>query len=453
MLLSSKVTNWKSFRDETPFSMVATREEQHAERLARIERLGVRALPVSALYGGNASGKSNFCEALRFARDLVVQGTQPDAPIPIQPFRLDDSSPTRPAEFVFEVVTADKCYEFGFAVTRKRVVREWLTELRKTTERALYRRDGDNVEFLDASLRAAPFAAFVAQGTRSNQLVLKNFVDQNDKRFLPLYRWFSESLLVVGPGEASLPVGKGTLSNDGTYDTLLSDALGRLDTSIDALGSEEVAAGAVALPSDVKVRAIEASGKAQRAIVVSPGGQWYTIIWKDKEPTWYKIGGLHQRSDGSEVLFDLADESDGTRRVIELLPVFLNASASSSAKVAVIDELDRSLHTLLTRRLLEGYLDSRQPESRSQIIFTTHDVQLMDQALLRRDEMWVAERGNGGATHLIPFSDYKDIRKDKDIRKSYLQGRLGGVPRIVQGGPLAPASGGDDRGNSDGGPA
>lgn len=99
----------------------------------------------------------------------------------------------------------------------------------------------------------------------------------------------------------------------------------------------------------------------------------------------------------------------------------------------MIDEIDRSLHTLLTRSLLEVYLSCCSTETRSQLLLTTHDVLLMDQQLLRRDEMWVTERDTEGVSNLFSFSEYKDIRYDKDIRKSYLQGRLGGIPRILLG--------------------
>jgi uncharacterized protein len=96
----------------------------------------------------------------------------------------------------------------------------------------------------------------------------------------------------------------------------------------------------------------------------------------------------------------------------------------------VIDELDRCLHTLLTRSLLERYLESCSSETKSQLLFTTHDVSLIDQDLLRRDELWIAERDDTGGSTLISFGEYKEIRADKDIRKSYLQGRLGGIPRV-----------------------
>jgi AAA15 family ATPase/GTPase len=155
------------------------------------------------------------------------------------------------------------------------------------------------------------------------------------------------------------------------------------------------------------------------------------ITRKDGELTAKKLVTYHQRQGGQEVKFEMRQESDGSQRIIDLLPAFLAAAASDSSKVYVIDEVDRSLHTLLTRQLFEGYLSCSGADTRSQLLFTTHDVLLMDQKLFRRDEMWVVERNPQGESSLMAFSEYKDIRYDKDIRKSYLQGRFGGVPRIL----------------------
>jgi AAA15 family ATPase/GTPase len=134
--------------------------------------------------------------------------------------------------------------------------------------------------------------------------------------------------------------------------------------------------------------------------------------------------------ESEEIRFDLENDSDGTIRVIDLLPCFLLASQKNNTGVYIIDELDRSIHTLLVRQLLQCYLSSCSPDSRSQIIFTTHDVMQMDQKLLRRDELWITDRRRDGSTELIPFSSYKDIRKDKSIRTSYLHGQLGGIPKL-----------------------
>ncbi|MFN0075557.1 MAG: AAA family ATPase [Prosthecobacter sp.] len=111
-------------------------------------------------------------------------------------------------------------------------------------------------------------------------------------------------------------------------------------------------------------------------------------------------------------------------------PVFHDLATPGCRRVYVIDELDRSMHTQLTEALLEHYNGTRSTDTRTQLIFTTHDVLLMDQALLRRDEMWFIERGKHGETLLECLSDYKEVRYDKDVRKAYLEGRFSGVPRI-----------------------
>jgi AAA15 family ATPase/GTPase len=139
---------------------------------------------------------------------------------------------------------------------------------------------------------------------------------------------------------------------------------------------------------------------------------------------------FHRASNGKPIRFEISDESAGTQRLIDLLPAFHELLAGDSKKVFIIDELDRSLHTLLTRNLLESYLASRHKESRGQLIFTTHDGLLLDQDLFRRDEFWFIDKDETGASSLTSLSDFKDIRRDKDIRKSYLLGRFGGIPTI-----------------------
>ncbi|MFZ1085342.1 MAG: AAA family ATPase, partial [Terracidiphilus sp.] len=143
-----------------------------------------------------------------------------------------------------------------------------------------------------------------------------------------------------------------------------------------------------------------------------------------------QLAPIHYGENGEEVPFNFSDESDGTRRLLDVLPAFLSLEERPNPPVFIIDELDRSLHSNLTRNLLEHFLDMRAESSQSQLVFTTHDTQLMTQDIFRRDELWVTERDQSGASKLVAFSEFKDVRKDKDIRKSYLQGRLGGIPKI-----------------------
>jgi len=206
----------------------------------------------------------------------------------------------------------------------------------------------------------------------------------------------------------------------------------QLDTGIIHLGGENISFENISFPDSLKTLIQEEVKEGMTIRIVSEStNDRFIISRKNGELVAQKLVTFHHKTDGSKTKFDINKESEGSQRVIDLLPIFLELSATSSTSVFVIDELDRSLHTLLTKQLLEAYLDNCSEKSCSQLLFTTHDVLLMDQNIFRRDEMWVTERDHCGISNLNSFSEYKDVRYDKDIRKSYLKGLLGGIPRII----------------------
>ncbi len=409
------------------FSMIASRERQHSERVPKVAKYSTRILPIAAIYGGNASGKTNFFKALSFAKNLVVRGTLPDALIPVDTFRLDTQCASKPSNFSFELLIDEAIYEFSFTLTRKAVLEEKLIEITSGSEKTLYHRHHGAIAF-GAGLEQRPFLEFAFQGTRDNQLFLTNSVSQKVETFRPVYNWFRNILELVAPDSRFEPFEQFLDEGHPLYATMNS-MLPKLDTGITHLGGEKIPFENLPFPDTIK-NLIQEEVKEGKAIRLEPDLDRYVVTRKEGELIAWKLVTFHQKTDGTEAKFELQQESDGSRRVIDLLPAFLELSAPSSKKVYVIDELDRSLHTLLTRSLLEGYLENCSQESRCQLLFTTHDVLLMDQQLFRRDEMWVAERNASGSSCLWSFSDYKDVRYDKDIRKSYLQGRLGGIPRM-----------------------
>lgn len=435
MIVSFSLENWMSFRNQVTFSMVASRERQHGERVPRLRKYQTRVLPVAAIYGGNASGKTNFFKALNFCKELVVKGTQPDSLIPVEPFRLDAKGAEQPSRFVFELLVNEIIYEFSFTVTRKAVLEEKLVEIASTSEKVLYNRREGKPNF-DDLLAKDQFLQFAFKGTRDNQLFLTNSVSQKVENFRPVYDWFKDTLELVAPDSRFKPFER-FLDEDHPLYTTMNEMLPQLDTGIAHLGGEEIPFENLPLPEPLKTRLKEdvKEGMTVR-LLAEPINERFVVTRKGGELIAKKLVTYHSKADGAEAKFEMRMESDGSQRVIDLLPAFLDLSAQTSKKVFVIDEVDRSLHTLLTRRLIETYLANCSADTRSQLLLTTHDVLLMDQQLLRRDEMWVAERDASGASNLFSFSEYKEVRYDKDIRKSYLQGRLGGIPRILPGGDL-----------------
>ena len=435
MIIRFSVENWMSFRDRATFWMIASRERQHGERVPRLGKYQTRVLPVAAIYGGNASGKTNFFEALHFAKTLVVKGTGIDSLIPIEPFRLDGKGTNRPSRFAFELLIDETIYDFSFAVTRKTVLEEKLVVITSTSEKVLYDRRAGKLN-LGSSLAKDMFLQFAFKGTRDNQLFLTNSVSQKVDNFRPVYDWFKDTLVLVAPDSRFESFELFLDERHPLYATM-NEMLQRLDTGIVHLGSEEIPFESIPLPGPLKTELQEEveEGMTVRLMEESINAR-FVITRKDGELIAKKMVSFHPKSDGTEAKFEIRQESDGSQRVIDLLPAFLDLSAQTAPKVYVIDEIDRSLHPLLIRQLLETYLANCSTETRKQLLLTTHNVMLMDQQLLRRDEMWVTERDKSGASSLFSFSEYKEVRYDKDLRKSYLQGRLGGIPRILSGGAL-----------------
>lgn len=440
MIISFSLENWMSFREKATFSMVASRERQHGHRVRRLETYQTRILPIAAIYGGNASGKTNFFKALSFAKNLVVKGaTQPDTPIPVKTFKLRSKRSRRtnpPSRFRIELLADEVIYEFSFTVNSKEVLEEKLVVISSASEKVLYDRRHGKPNFHD-SIAKDEFLEFAFRGTRKNQLFLTNSVSQNVENFLPVYRWFAEQLVLVAPDSRFEPFEQ-FIEEGSPLRSVMNERLQQLDTGIAELSSEEIQFESLPLPESLKTELEEeVKENATVRLRAEPDNERYLLTRKNGNLIARKLMTIHTNADGTTTRFEIGQESDGSQRVLDLLPAFLELSAHISNRVYVIDEVDRSLHTLLIRELLEAYLSSCSTETGSQLLLTTHDVLLMDQQLLRRDEMWVAERDASGNSTLVSFSEYSKIRYDKDIRKSYLQGRLGGIPRILMGGSLS----------------
>lgn len=435
MLINFSIENWTSFRDPMKFTMVASLQRQHRDRLPRLRKYALSVLPIATIYGGNASGKTNFFQALSFAKMLVVKGTQPDSLIPVETFRLDSKFADLPSHFSFEILADETIYEFSFVTTKTRILEEKLVVIAASSEKVLYHRKNDEPNF-DASLAKDDFLKFAFKGTRDNQLFLTNSISQKVNNFRPVYDWFKDTLELVAPDTRFEPFEQFLGEGSPLYSTM-NEMLQQLDTGIAHLGSEDIPFENVLMPESLKSKLREEVKEGMSVKLLSESINERLVISRiNGELVAQKLVAFHPKADGSKVKFEMRQESDGSQRVIDLLPAFLELSALNSKRVYIIDEIDRSLHTLLTRRLVESFLQACSADSRTQLLLTTHDVLLMDQTLLRRDEMWVAERDFSGASKLIPFSEYKDVRYDKDIRKSYLQGRLGGIPKILIDGEL-----------------
>lgn len=442
MLIRLSINNFLSFRDEVEFSMLATREKQHAERVFADQARELRILPVAAMYGGNGSGKSNFYKTLEFIRDLVLHPSQnPDERIPVRSFRLDGKSERLPSRFAIEVLAPDgRVYRYSIVVTGERVHEEKLEFVGLSGTKLIYFRDSDHAfqpgDWFQESLpvEEREFLVFKARDTLPNQLLLASLRGRNIRHVDGIINWFKDGLQLMTPNTVfkQLEISLSAIQGLGDY---CDEALKKADTGISGLGRKNVPLSSIPwgerpLGQDIEKLLLKAIPEGKGMLMAGPTGERFTIYHDKDGLTATRLTTVHHAEDGRSVEFFMSEESDGTQRFVDLLPAFYDLGKSTSPRVFVIDEIDRSLHTTLTRNLISVYLKGLSQESRSQLIFTAHDVMLMDQDLLRRDEIWLAEKDRGGCSTLVPLGSQRGVRSDLVLRKRYLEGEFGGLPRI-----------------------
>jgi len=441
MLIRLTVSNFLSFRDETEFSMLATREKQHGDRVHVGLNGDLKVLPIAGIYGANGSGKSNFYRTIEFLRDLVLNPAQaPEDPIPVRPFRLDALKEGEPSRFSLDLLADSTVYRLTIAVTSEAILEERL-ELIGSKISTIYTRGASlpwqfpQLTGSDSPSELRAFIAFKARDTLPNQLFLSVLRGRGVPHIDTVISWFREGLQLMTPNTVFKQLEMSLQAVDGLRRYCI-DALRSADTGISDLERHEVPLSALPFPVSEKLsldieqtfRKIIPEGKVM--LMSGPDGQRFTLRHEKDGLHASRLVTVHQTRDGRKVEFYMSDESDGTQRFVDLLPAFYELADKDKPKVFIIDEIDRSLHTDLTWHLLNIFLQTLSSLSRSQLIFTTHNVLLMDQDLLRRDEIWFTEKDDDGNSRLIALSDFKGVRADKDIRKSYLLGRYGGMPRI-----------------------
>lgn len=438
MLLNFTVSNWKSFAEDATMQLVASRERQHKETLSAID--GFRSLkvcPVASVYGGNASGKTSYFEALVFLKEFVVNGASVGQTIQVEPYRLDRASYLGETTFDITFLAEKKVYRLEIALRQDRVLSEELSILGDSGRtKLIYSRCDNNIEFDGTFFLAPDRVRFVADGTLENRLFLTNAVMQNVGELGAPYNWFRDSLKTIGVGSRFDNLSM--FYTDRHFLQFASKRMAELDTGIEEIVGEQVDVGSLPVPPAAlqqlqMMNPLDGQEVSAVFTLELPGdyaAEMYFISLQDGEIKAQRLRTRHRGSDGSLVTFALQMESSGTRRLLDLMPMLfeLFGGKKESSSVFVVDELDRCFHSMLTSRIIDLFLRTTGPDSRRQLLFTTHDLLLMNQDLLRRDEMFIAQREEPGSSELIRMNEFEGLRYDKDLLRSYLDGRFGGVP-------------------------
>ena len=429
MLIRFRVSNFLSYKEEIEFSMIPGKSRKHPEHKVSggNSRHSTDLLRCSIIYGANASGKSNLAKALSFMQDLVVDGTKINQSIQVKTFKLDRAYSDKSSRFEVEIRIDGKDYLYGFEITTKCVVSEWLYQVKLTTQDELFERhttsDDTVVVTFGSSIpkadRNQEFLDFIAKGTRPNQLYLTECAEKNVPVFRPVYQWFSDTLTIVFP-EAYVRIYEKVID-------IWADFLMKFDTGICGVSLRPVEIGNKLSNSAQQNLQKSLSDKIKEETQVdlkSPKGERIVVTLEDGNLVARELVFRHKSINcDTEIDFNLTEESEGTKRLIDLLPILY--TEVSEEQVYVFDELDRSLHPSLCYELIELFL--AQSNNHIQLIATTHESNLLDLNLLRRDEIWFIEKDQTGASKVYSLEEFTP-RYDKDIKKGYLLGRFGAIP-------------------------
>ncbi len=419
MLIEFSVGNYRSFKEQVTFSMVAANLVAKDKKLDENNVFEVdddlKLLKSAAIYGANASGKSNLDKALEFMRWFMINSskeTQSTEKIGVERFKLSTETEEKPSFFEIVFLMNGKRYRYGFEATRDKVVSEWLFYVPKSRETKLFERKLDNI-----TVSKTYKADGIQQKTRHNALFLSVSAQFNVKIAEEILDWLTNKVKIVSGlddrGYRGYTVS--CLMNNDNKDKILQ-LLKKLDLGFGDVKVEESEFTIDSLPSELP-------DEIKNFILTNVGRKGISV----------SVQTMHQKFDGkgnpvSTDMFDLdAQESEGTQKVFALAGPLVDAL--KNGKVLIIDEFDARIHPLISRAIVELFNSNETNPSNAQLIFMTHDTNLLSNKLFRRDQIWFVEKNRYGATDLYSLAEYK-IRNDASFESDYIKGRYGAIPYI-----------------------
>ena len=435
MLKRFKVENFSSYKDINYLDFTAGKSTSHKNHLVDFNR--VKILKSAIIYGANASGKSNLIKAIEYAKD-IIQDNLKNIDTQKKYFRLDKISIKKPTQFEFELEIDNRFYSYGFStiLQNKKIQEEWLYEIGNSSGELIFERELNQIK-LGKILNKKPikdrFEIYIDDmKNQSHQLFLSEIANKNlDNKEVEIinniYNWFDNKLLILYPNTKY-----GNLSSIGSDDNLskvFKKYLKTFDTGIIDISSieEDFEQTFKEFPQEIKIDIEkDLSEDRNEKIILRNSSGLFVTIYRDEnsELKIEKLGLIHNKE--IDDIFELEDESDGTKRLFDLIPLITKFNDDYTI---IIDEFDRSLHPILTKAFFELFY--KENTKKSQLIVTSHESTLLDLDLVRKDEIWFVEKNRGGESKLYPLSRFK-VRYDKKIEQAYILGRYGAIPIFKQ---------------------
>ncbi|MGW7294287.1 AAA family ATPase [Streptomyces xiamenensis] len=392
MLLSFRVGNHRSLWEEQQLNLTPVYEADRPEGTAW------EAVPVAAIFGANAAGKSNMVDALRFMRRMVArshQDAEPGGGINRTPFALDPEGADTASWYVVDLLLDGVRHTYGFSIDGDRVRDEWLYSFPHGRKRKIFQRDGIDFSFGDSVPERE--LHLVSRITEPNTLFMSVAARSRQEALLPVYRWFAQTLRFMTPGQAP-----------------------RILRTRNPFSPPDRAPRVVALLRAADL-GIEDAGLDEAEFVDDGENQLWGIRGRK---LWVAQRGRHGRT-----RLDIGEQSEGTQMLLAYSGPVLDTLDHGG--LLVIDEVDASLHPKLTAHLIKLFQEPQTNPHGAQLILTTHDASLLGRSggeeILKRDQVWFVEKNEYGETSLFPLSDFKP-RQDENRERRYLGGSYGAVP-------------------------
>ena len=430
MILRITVENLLSFKEETQISFVAGKSDKHSEQVCRAEkRDDISVLKAGIIYGANASGKSNIIKAVDILQKIALEGVPKNE---VEPFKLATLG-NKPSKVEMEFKVDKKYYAYGVEFSVKGIAEEWLFETNSRSDMEVFTRkvsaDGNEFTFgsFTASEEEKQLVKFISMSTPKNDSFLSEYIKRNGKglnAITEVYRWMKENLKIIFPKTRfeglSIRVEK-----DKQFAIATKSLLDYFNTGIVDIRRVRVAKENLELPKELVTDILAEAEPGKGIVVASPSNSATYFFESEKDGTIsiYKQNTIHKGEDNREIAFEMNEESDGSIRIMDFIPMLIDLRLNET--VYLIDDIDRSMHPMLSQKILEYYFGHLTADKDTQLIFSTHESNLLNLDLIRADEVWFVEKDAVGASHFTSLAEYKPR---EDVRKGYLQGRYGAIP-------------------------
>ena len=420
MLLNFKFKNYKSYADTCNFSMIANKDKSHEDNLIAFGKDRISKSRI--IYGANASGKTSFIDALEFVKafSMMSNNLVENNRIGINPFKFRQKFSSIPSEFSLTFIKNSVKYSYSFSCTFEKVINEKLDVYNSAKPTNIFTRT--NTDEYKFNTDVKQLNEIKTKNTK-NKLFLLTAATWNYEKVKPVVDYILNDIIVLHDISQPTKYNIGYIIENNDLEEYKKFCLDFLNNADIRISDFEINAQKI---KELGGQA-ELMTKLMNVIVNNDPEQMKKFGNSDV----FNIKTIHNiNSESNSFLYplELIEESDGTQQLFHFAPSLFYAF--KEGKVLLIDEIDRSLHPLLVEYIIKKFYDKNLNKNNAQLICNTHDTNLLNLDLFRRDEIWFTERNNASAsTEMYALSDFSP-RKDENIEKAYLLGRYGGIPFV-----------------------